>query len=173
MKNIIISVILYTMSMNAQTNIYDITINSIDDKLIDLNQYKGKNVIFVNVASYCGYTGQYAELQELQETYDDLEIIGIPCNQFLFQEPKSQSEIKQFCSANFGVTFMMTEKINVKGKNQHDLYKWLTNKELNGSEDSYVKWNFQKYLVNKKGEFVKYFPPRMSPLSEDITKYLN
>tara|TARA_B110000467_G_scaffold164609_1_gene194594 strand:+ start:3372 stop:3851 length:480 start_codon:yes stop_codon:yes gene_type:complete len=159
--------------MNAQTNIYDITINSIDDKLIDLNQYKGKNVIFVNVASYCGYTGQYAELQELQETYDDLEIIGIPCNQFLFQEPKSQSEIKQFCSANFGVTFMMTEKINVKGKNQHDLYKWLTNKELNGSEDSYVKWNFQKYLVNKKGEFVKYFPPRMSPLSEDITKYLN
>ena len=173
MKNIIISVILYTMSMNAQTNIYDITINSIDDKLIDLNQYKGKNVIFVNVASYCGYTGQYAELQELQETYDDLEIIGIPCNQFLFQEPKSQSEIKQFCSANFGVTFMMTEKINVKGKNQHDLYKWLTNKDLNGSEDSYVKWNFQKYLVNKKGEFVKYFPPRMSPLSEDITKYLN
>lgn len=173
MKNIIISVILYTMSMNAQTNIYDITINSIDDKLIDLNQYKGKNVIFVNVASYCGYTGQYAELQELQETYDDLEIIGIPCNQFLFQEPKSQSEIKQFCSANFGVTFMMTEKINVKGKNQHDLYKWLTNKDLNGYEDSYVKWNFQKYLVNKKGEFVKYFPPRMSPLSEDITKYLN
>tara|TARA_B110000444_G_scaffold152629_1_gene142808 strand:+ start:1425 stop:1904 length:480 start_codon:yes stop_codon:yes gene_type:complete len=159
--------------MNAQTNIYDITINSIDDKLIDLNQYKGKNVIFVNVASYCGYTGQYAELQELQETYDDLEIIGIPCNQFLFQEPKSQSEIKQFCSANFGVTFMMTEKINVKGKNQHDLYKWLTNKDLNGYEDSYVKWNFQKYLVNKKGEFVKYFPPRMSPLSEDITKYLN
>mgnify|MGYP006104530423 FL=1 len=173
MKNIIISVILYTMSINAQTNIYDISINSIDDELIDLNQYKGKNVIFVNVASYCGYTGQYAELQELQETYDDLEIIGIPCNQFLFQEPKSQSEIKQFCSANFGVTFMMTEKINVKGKNQHDLYKWLTNKELNGSEDSYVKWNFQKYLVNKKGEFVKYFPPRMSPLSEDITKYLN
>ena len=173
MKNIIISVILYTMSMNAQTNIYDITINSIDDKLIDLNQYKGKNVIFVNVASYCGYTGQYAELQELQETYDDLEIIGIPCNQFLFQEPKSQSEIKQFCSANFGVTFMMTEKINVKGKNQHDLYKWLTSKELNGSENSNVKWNFQKYLVNKKGEFVKYFPPRMSPLSEDITKYLN
>jgi glutathione peroxidase len=161
------------MSINAQTNIYDISINSIDDKLIDLNQYKGKNVIFVNVASRCGYTGQYAELQELQETYDDLEIIGIPCNQFLFQEPKSQSEIKQFCSANFGVTFMMTEKINVKGKNQHDLYKWLTNKELNGSEDSYVKWNFQKYLVNKKGEFVKYFPPRMSPLSEDITKYLN
>jgi glutathione peroxidase len=173
MKNIIISVILYTMSINAQTNIYDISIKSIDDKLIDLNQYKGKNVIFVNVASRCGYTGQYAELQELQETYDDLEIIGIPCNQFLFQEPKSQSEIKQFCSANFGVTFMMTEKINVKGKNQHDLYKWLTNKELNGSEDSYVKWNFQKYLVNKKGEFVKYFPPRMSPLSEDITKYLN
>ena len=173
MKNIIISVLLYTMSMNAQTNIYDITINSIDDKLIDLNQYKGKNVIFVNVASYCGYTGQYAELQELQETYDDLEIIGIPCNQFLFQEPKSQSEIKQFCSANFGVTFMMTEKINVKGKNQHDLYKWLTSKELNGSENSNVKWNFQKYLVNKKGEFVKYFPPRMSPLSEDITKYLN
>jgi len=161
------------MSINAQTNIYDISINSIDDKLIDLNQYKGKNVIFVNVASRCGYTGQYAELQELQEIYDDLEIIGIPCNQFLFQEPKSQSEIKQFCSANFGVTFMMTEKINVKGKNQHDLYKWLTNKELNGSEDSYVKWNFQKYLVNKKGEFVKYFPPRMSPLSEDITKYLN
>jgi|TARA_B110000495_G_C23022709_1_gene607001 glutathione peroxidase len=161
------------MSINAQTNIYDISIKSIDDKLIDLNQYKGKNVIFVNVASRCGYTGQYAELQELQETYDDLEIIGIPCNQFLFQEPKSQSEIKQFCSANFGVTFMMTEKINVKGKNQHDLYKWLTNKELNGSEDSYVKWNFQKYLVNKKGEFVKYFPPRMSPLSEDITKYLN
>ena len=173
LTNIITLIILLSMSINAQTDLYDISINSIDDKLLDLNQYKGKNIIFVNVASYCGYTGQYAELQELYEKYDDLEIIGIPCNQFLFQEPNSQSEIMEFCSSNYGVNFIMTEKINVKGKNQHDLYKWLTKKELNNVENSYVKWNFQKYLVNKNGDLVKNFPPRMSPLSDEIIKYLN
>ena len=93
--------------------------------MINLNAYKGKYILFVNVASYCGYTGQYADLQKLSEQYDNLEVIGLPCNQFLFQEPFSASTIKKFCSSNYGVTFLMTEKISVKGKNQHNIYKWL------------------------------------------------
>ena len=88
----------------------------------------------MNVASYCGYTHQYSDLQKLHKTYPNLEVIGLPCNQFLFQEPFSEDTIKSFCSSNYGVDFLMTKKINVKGKKQHDLYKWLTKKDLNGKK---------------------------------------
>ena len=103
MKTLVLIIIISsTMSATAQNNIYDISIQSIDNELINLNAYKGKYILFVNVASYCGYTGQYADLQKLSEQYDNLEVIGLPCNQFLFQEPFSENTIKKFCSSNYG-----------------------------------------------------------------------
>jgi len=159
--------------MNAQNSIYNIDLESIDNELIDLSNYKGKYILFVNVASYCGYTSQYSDLQKLHENYKNLEVIGLPCNQFLFQEPFSEDTIQKFCSSNYGVNFLMTKKINVKGRNQHELYKWLTKKELNGNMDSKVKWNFQKYLVGKNGELINYFPSKTLPLSDKIIKYLD
>ena len=172
-KIIIIIITLLTMNMEAQNNLYNISINSIDNEPIKLADFKGKYILFVNVASYCGYTNQYSDLQKLHETYDNLEVIGLPCNQFLFQEPFSEDTIKQFCSSNYGVNFIMTEKINVKGKNQHELYKWLTNKDLNKIKDSKVKWNFQKYLVNKSGELIDVFYSKTLPLSKEITQHLD
>jgi glutathione peroxidase len=161
------------MTTIAQHSIYNISLQSIDDKTIDLAQYQGKYILFVNVASYCGYTNQYSDLQKLYERYDNLEVIGLPCNQFLFQEPFSKDSIKQFCESNYSITFLMTEKINVKGKNQHPLYKWLTNKELNNLKDSNVKWNFQKYLIGINGNLIDVFPSKTLPLSKDITQHLN
>ena len=112
---------------NQNMSLYSIEINSLDGNTIDLNDYKGKYILFVNVASECGFTGQYADLQKLYDTYQDkLMVIGVPCNQFGSQEPGSADQIQSFCSKNYGVTFLMTEKIDVKGDNQHPLYKWLT-----------------------------------------------
>tara|TARA_B100001559_G_C16129776_1_gene452418 strand:- start:13 stop:498 length:486 start_codon:yes stop_codon:yes gene_type:complete len=161
------------MSIEAQNSLYNISINSIDNEPIKLSNFKGKFILFVNVASYCGYTSQYSDLQKLHEKYDNLEVIGLPCNQFLFQEPFSEDTIKQFCSSNYGVNFIMTEKINVKGKNQHELYRWLTDKDLNKIKDSKVKWNFQKYLVSKSGEFIDVFYSKTLPLSKEITQHLD
>ena len=172
-KIIIIIITLITMSMEAQNSLYNISINSIDNEPIKLADLKGKYILFVNVASYCGYTNQYSDLQKLHETYDNLEVIGLPCNQFMFQEPFSEDSIKKFCSSNYGVNFIMTEKINVKGKNQHELYKWLTTKDLNKTKDSKVKWNFQKYLVNKSGELIDVFYSKTLPLSKEITQHLD
>ncbi|MFT5777987.1 MAG: glutathione peroxidase [Crocinitomicaceae bacterium] len=155
-------------------SIYSIKINSIDNESIDLAQFKGKKILFVNVASKCGFTPQYDGLQQLHETYkDQLVIIGVPCNQFMNQEPGSNEEIVEFCQKNYGVSFLMTEKIDVKGSNQHELYKWLTSKEMNGSTDSKVKWNFQKYLVNESGELVEVFSSNVKPMDAQITTLLN
>lgn len=155
-------------------SIYDISIVSIDNKTISLEKYKGKKILFVNVASKCGYTPQYAELQKLSETYnDELVIIGLPCNQFMSQEPGTSEEIAEFCKKNYGVTFLITEKIKVKGEGQHPLYKWLTSKELNGNKDSKVKWNFQKYLVNESGELLDVFASGVKPMDVKITNHLN
>ena len=172
-KLITIIIILFSMTSIAQNSIYNIPLKSIDNESVDLNQYRGKYILLVNVASYCGYTNQYADLQKLHERYSNLEVIGLPCNQFLFQEPFSEDSIKQFCETNYSITFLMTEKINVKGKNQHPLYKWLTSKELNSLKDSRVKWNFQKYLIGKNGELIDVFYSKTLPLSKDITQHLN
>ncbi len=140
---------------NMSKSIYDYSIKSIDGETINLSDYKGKKMLLVNVASECGYTKQYKDLQELHEKHGDkLVIIGFPCNQFGGQEPGSHEEIKTFCEKNFGVTFQLTEKIDVKGKEQHAIYQWLTEKELNGVEDSSVKWNFHKYLIDENGNYV-------------------
>lgn len=160
-------------SMNTEISIYDIVINSLDGKPIDLASFKGKHILFVNVASECGFTSQYKDLQKLSDTYkDELVVIGSPCNQFGKQEPGDASQIKTFCERNYGVAFLLTEKIDVKGNKQHPLYKWLTSKDLNRKKSSNVKWNFQKYLVNKEGALVDYYFSITKPMSSKITKHL-
>ncbi|MGC1204797.1 MAG: glutathione peroxidase [Flavobacteriaceae bacterium] len=154
-------------------SIYDIKINALNGASIKLSDFKGKHLLFVNVASKCGFTPQYKGLQELHETYKDkLQVIGVPCNQFGSQEPGDANAIESFCEVNYGVTFLITEKIDVKGKNQHPLYTWLTQKVNNGKTDSSVKWNFQKYLVDKNGNLVDYYFSATSPTSSKITKHL-
>ena len=154
-------------------SIYSIKINALNGNPINLSDYKGKYILFVNVASECGFTGQYEDLQKLYETYQDkLMIIGVPCNQFGGQEPGSANEIQEFCKVNYGVTFLITEKVDVKGDNQHPLYQWLTQQSKNGSSSSSVKWNFQKYLVGKDGQLLDYYFSITKPLSDKITKHL-
>jgi len=172
MKNITLLIMaLFTFTnSNAQESIYDVAINDISGNPIDFNEFKGKHILFVNVASECGFTPQYAGLEELYQQFKDgLVVIGLPCNQFGGQEPGAEKEIQQFCSKNFGVTFLLTEKIEVKGEGKHPLYNWLTDKKINGKSSSTVKWNFQKYIVDKKGEFVNYFYSTTKPLSSKIT----
>lgn len=155
------------------SSIYEISINSLQGTPIQLSDFKNKHILFVNVASKCGFTPQYKDLQELYNTYQgSLMLIGVPCNQFGKQEPGGAEEIQNFCEMNYGVTFLMTEKIEVKGKNQHPLYTWLTSKSENGKKNSSVKWNFQKYLIGKEGEFIDYYYSMTSPLSKKITKHL-
>ena len=154
-------------------SIYDIAINPVNDQPISLNEFEGKKILFVNVASECGFTKQYKDLQALSDKYqNELVVIGSPCNQFGKQEPGDASEIQNFCEMNFGVKFLLTEKIDVKGSKQHPLYKWLTTKNLNGKKSSSVKWNFQKYLVDEKGKLIDYYFSITKPMSSKITKYL-
>ena len=162
-----------TVDVSKKTSIYDIELKTLQNKNLDLSKFKGKHILFVNVASKCGFTPQYKELQELYDTNKDtLEIIGLPCNQFGKQEPGDKDAISEFCEVNYGVTFTISEKVDVKGSNQHALYQWLTQARKNGFKDSSVKWNFQKYLVNPEGELVDYFFSMTSPKSSKITKYL-
>jgi glutathione peroxidase len=182
--NLLASIILTTVTMfsfqsksNAQvvSSLYDLdfTLNSLEGEEIVFSKFKGKKVLFVNVASKCGFTPQYKDLQELHSQYKDkLVIIGVPCNQFGKQEPGSSDEIATFCQKNYGVEFLMTEKIDVKGDGQHDLYKWLTDKSANGKVDASVKWNFQKYLIDENGKMVDYFMSSTKPLSSKITSLL-
>ena len=159
-------------SMTTKPSIYNISIKSITGESIDLESFKGKKILFVNTASECGFTGQYADLEKLSKKYaNKLVVIGVPCNQFGGQEPGTQSEIKTFCEVNYGVTFLLTEKVDVKGDNQHPLYAWLTNKEKNGVKSSSVKWNFQKYLIDENGSYIDFYYSITKPMSSKITKY--
>jgi len=163
-----------TTTSNAQESIYDIQINSITGDKIDLSEFKGKKILFVNVASKCGYTPQYQGLQELYERYNEkIEIIGFPANDFLWQEPAKNDEIKSFCSVNYGVTFPIIEKTVVKkNKDQHPIYTWLSHSDLNGWNDLAPGWNFYKYLVDEDGKLIEIFPSKIKPLDSQIVDLL-
>ena len=156
--------------MAANTaNLYDFTINDIDGKPVSLSQYRGKVLLLVNTASFCGNTPQYSDLQSLYEQYNDkgFEILAFPANNFGQQEPGTNAEIKSFCFTKYSLTFPLFTKISVKGDDQHPLYRYLTEQSPFPGE---VEWNFQKYLVDRSGNIVGRFPHRMKPLAPEIVK---
>jgi glutathione peroxidase len=148
-----------TTPMTANKSLYDFTMTSLEGQSVPLSTYKGKVVVIINVASKCGYTPQYAELEKFYEANKDrgVVLLGFPANNFGAQEPGSNSEIRQFCTRNYGVSFPMFSKISVEGSDIHPLYKFLTTKSENGVGDSRVKWNFQKYIIDKNGRLVGHF----------------
>ena len=164
------------MNSTAQEpkSLYDFKMQTIDGEEYDFSQLKGKKVLIVNVASKCGLTPQYEQLQELYAQWggDAFTILGFPANNFAGQEPGSHEEIKQFCTKNYGVTFQIFEKISVKGKKIHPLYQWLTQKELNGQIDAKVTWNFQKFLIDEDGTIYKSVEPKVEPLNFVITDWI-
>lgn len=162
------------VSAQSKQSFYDFTVKTIEGQEYPLSELKGKKVLIVNVASKCGFTPQYKELQELYDTYKDQNfvVIGFPANNFLWQEPGTNSEIAQFCSLKYGVTFPMMEKISVKGKEMAPLYQWLTEKARNGKQDAPVGWNFQKFMVDEHGNWVGMVPSKTSPLSDTIVNWI-
>jgi glutathione peroxidase len=160
MKTLFLTTVLVIMNMNS---IYDFKMNSIEGQSIDFERYKGKTLLIVNVASKCGFTPQYADLEKFHDLYGDkVVVLGFPANNFGGQEPGTCQQIAEFCQKNYGVSFQMFEKISVKGEDQHPLYQWL--KEKSGQEPS---WNFCKYVVKPDGT-VKFFASKVNPLDKEI-----
>ncbi len=159
---------------NPTSSIHQFKVLTLEGETLDFSSLKGKKILIVNTASKCGFTPQYKELEELYEKYSDKDfvIVGFPCNQFGKQEPGNSSDIKEFCTRNYGVTFLMMEKVNVKGDSISDIYKWLTNKSLNGVESSSVKWNFQKYMVDENGFLVGHVSSVKSPNCNKIINWI-
>jgi glutathione peroxidase len=157
---------------NTSENIYKFTLNDIDDNPVNLSVYEGKVLILVNVASKCGLTPQYKDIEAYYKNHKDkgVVVLAFPANNFLSQEPGTDEEIKDFCSSKYGITFPIFSKISVKGKNIHPLYKFLTTKEENGVMDSEVKWNFQKYLVDRQGRLVTFFDPKTGINDQLVTE---
>ncbi len=160
----------------ASHSIYDYSVTAIDGKIFDFKSLKGKKIIIVNTASECGNTPQYAELEKIYEQYKtkNLVIIGFPSNDFGKQEPGTNDEIHTFCSLNYKVTFPMMSKTVVKGNDMAPLFKWLTQKKLNGIQDAPITWNFQKFLINEKGEWVASIAPQIKPLeSQELLTFIS
>ncbi len=155
-------------------DIYDYSINLISGNTINLKSYEGKKIILVNVASKCGYTPQYDGLQKLYEKYnEELEIVGVPANDFLWQEPGKNKDIQTFCKVNYGVTFPIVEKSIVKkAKGQHALFTWLTHKDLNGWNDAAPGWNFYKYLIDENGKLISVLPSKVKPFDGEIINFI-
>ena len=152
---------------------YDYYAQDIEGNIISMNDFKGKKVLVVNVASRCGYTPQYEGLQKLYETYgDSLVVLGFPSNDFMWQEPGSNTEIKKFCKTNYGVTFPMFSKIHVKGRKQHPIYDWLSDSKLNGWNDDSPSWNFNKYLLDENGAIIELYGADVKTLDTLITRHL-
>lgn len=158
----------------AQNNFHQFKANKLDGTEMDFASLKGKKVLVVNVASKCGLTPQYTDLQKLYETYggEKFEIIGFPANNFAGQEPGSSDEIAEFCKKNYGVTFTMMEKVSVKGKDQSPIYAWLTSKAANGVMDAQVSWNFEKFLIDENGNLVKNLEPKTVPMDAQIVNWV-
>ncbi|MEJ5054010.1 glutathione peroxidase [Sphingobacterium sp. MYb382] len=166
---IISTIMLWAAMLSAPTSIYDFSFTSIDGQKVQLSQFKGKYVLLVNTASKCGFTVQYKELQELQNQYGDkLVVIGFPANNFGSQEPGSNEEILGFCEKNYGVTFLLSEKIDVKGNEIDPLFKYLTtasNPDFTGD----INWNFEKFLIGKDGKLIHRYRSKVTPLDASIT----
>ena len=161
---------------SSAKSVYDIQINTLDGKgVIKMSDFKGKYIVVVNTASACGFTPQYKDLQAFHTQYKDsnIVVIGCPCNQFGNQESGTAAEIGSFCEKNYGVSFPLTEKINVKGDGQHPLYAWLTQKTNNGASDFEVKWNFNKFIINPQGQLTYYFGSMVKPQDSEFKKALN
>ncbi len=163
-----------SVSIDDSKSIYQFKVTDIDGKEFDLSTLKGKKVMIVNTASKCGLTPQYEQLEKIYQQYKDknFTIIGFPANDFMSQEPGSNEEIATFCQKNYGVSFPMMSKISVKGKEQHPLYTFLTEKRYNGLEDNKVAWNFQKYLINEQGQLEKVISPKTSPDAPEIIEWI-
>lgn len=158
----------FSLSLNAQS-IHSFKVKGIDGKQIDFASFKGKKILIVNTASKCGYTPQYDALEKVYESHKDkLVIIGFPCNQFGGQEPGTNEEIVSFCKKNYGVTFPLADKIDVKGDQIAPIYQWLTQKSKNGVLDANISWNFNKFLIDENGKMIAYYPSNVKPDSEDI-----
>ncbi len=161
-------------AISAET-IYQFKVTDLYGKEFDFASLKGKKILIVNTASECGLTPQYKDLEAIYEKYKDLNfvIVGFPANNFGSQEPGSNEQIAKFCQLNYGVTFPMMSKVSVKGSDIDNVYKFLTQKSKNGLQDSEVEWNFQKYLINEKGELVKVLSPRVLPTDAAIVGWIN
>jgi glutathione peroxidase len=160
--------------IKAPVSIYNLSFVSLTGETIKMSSFKGKKIIIVNVASRCGFTPQYGELEKMQQKFKDkIQIIGFPCNQFGMQEPGNSTEIKEFCTSNYGVTFPISEKVKVKGNNKSPIYEWLSNKKLNGWNSTVPSWNFCKYIVSEEGDLVGFFSSKVLPDDKEIEKYLN
>lgn len=164
------------LTLNAQEkkSFYDFNVTDIDGQPFNLSTLKGKKVLVVNVASKCGFTPQYKQLEEVYKKYggEKFTIIAFPANNFFHQEPGTNKEIKQFCSENYGVTFPVMSKISVKGDDIDPLYKWLTTKSENGVMDSKVKWNFQKYMIDENGTLIDSVSPNKKPDCDKIINWI-
>ncbi len=171
---LIFSMVILAGAVFAQQSFYDFKVKDIEGNDFDLSSLKGKKVLVVNTASKCGNTPQYEQLQGLYEKYGDKKfvVIGFPANNFGKQEPGTNADIEEFCTKNYGVTFPMMSKISVKGEDMNPLYKWLTSKNENGVLDSEVSWNFQKYLIDEKGNLVKMIPPKVKPDDEQVVSWI-
>ncbi|WP_309641625.1 glutathione peroxidase [Flavobacterium sp.] len=163
-----------TAKAMEKQNIYQFKVEDLSGKTFDFNTLKGKKILIVNTASKCGLTPQYKELEALYKKYKDQNfvIVGFPANNFGQQEPGTNAEISSFCELNYGVTFPMMSKISVKGDDMHPLYQFLTQKSKNGLQDSEVEWNFQKYLINEKGELEQVIKPQTLPSDASIAKWI-
>ncbi|HEY3372932.1 MAG TPA: glutathione peroxidase [Prolixibacteraceae bacterium] len=171
---LILSLIVLSSVAFSQKSFYDFKVKDIDGKEFKLSSLKGKKVMVVNTASKCGYTPQYKELQEIYNLYggDKFTIVGFPANNFGKQEPGTNQEIKEYCTNEFHVTFPMMSKISVKGDDMDPLYQWLTSKSKNGVMDSEVKWNFQKYLIDEKGQLVEVLESKVKPDDDRIVNWI-
>ncbi len=158
---------------NTAKSIYDFKVEGLDGKTIDFASFKGKKILIVNTASECGFTKQYEGLQELYEKHKDkLVIVGFPANNFGGQEPGSNTQIKEFCKKNYGVTFPMAAKISVKGGDMAPIYQWLCNKSQNGVLDAEISWNFNKFLLDENGHLVTKFESKVTPMSDELVSKL-
>ena len=155
-------------------SIYEYQAKSIDGQMINMSDFKGKKMMIVNTASKCGFTPQYEALQKLHQTHGDkLVILGFPSGNFLRQEFKTEDKIAQFCKARFGVTFQLFSKVSVKGKLQHPIFKWLSTKALNGTNNKAPSWNFCKYLINEDGQVEKFLGSRVDPMGKEVLSFVS